>query len=291
MREHMAYMPQSAQSPYSLGQAITHVVETYHAHVQFTAQRHRLEQANHENEELQRHNERLRSFYHMLSHELRTPLAAAREFIAIVLDGLAGGLSEAQHEYLRMAKDSCDQITLCLNDLLDVARLDTGKLSIAPQPTAIGRVVSQAVAAMASTAYSKGIRLQQMVALHLPEVLIDERRITQVLINLMSNALKFTPAGGVVDVSVRDNPQKPAELRVSVSDTGRGIPPAELGCIFDQLYQIQPEDAAVNGGLGLGLYISQAVVKLHGGEIWAESTLGKGSTFSFTVPKHVGYAL
>jgi len=280
------YSPQSAMSPYSIGQAITHVVETYQAQVEFTAQRHRLEQANQENQELQRTNEQLRSFYHMLSHELRTPLAAAREFVSIVLDGLASALSEAQQEYLSMAKDSCDQITLCLNDFLDAARLDTGKLSIAPQPTAIGRVVPQAVAAMASTAYSKGIRLQQMIALHLPDVLIDERRIAQVLINLLSNAMKFTPAGGAVAVRVSDDPQKPAELRVAVSDTGRGIPPAELGHIFDQLYQIQPSDTAVNGGLGLGLYISQAVVKLHGGEIWVESTIGKGSTFSFTVPKH-----
>jgi signal transduction histidine kinase len=139
---------------------------------------------------------------------------------------------------------------------------------------------------MASTAHSKGIRVQQAIAPHLPDVLIDERRIAQVLTNLLSNALKFTPAGGAVDVSVRDDPQRPAEIRISVSDTGRGIPLAELGYIFDQLYQIQTDDAAVSGGLGLGLYISQAVVKLHGGEIWVESTVGKGSTFSFTVPKH-----
>jgi signal transduction histidine kinase len=275
----MEYSAQSSVSPYNLGQAITHVVETFQAHEEFTAQRRRLEQTNRENEQL-------RSFYHMLSHELKTPLTAAREFVSIVLEGLAGSLSEEQQDYLSLAKDSCDQITLCLNDLLDTARLDTGKLSIVPQPSQIGRVVSQAVAAMASTAYARGIRLQQVIAPHLPDVLIDERRIIQVLTNLLSNALKFTPAGGVVEVSVSDDPQKPAVLRVSVSDTGRGIPPAELGHIFDQLYQIQADDAAINGGLGLGLYISQAVVKLHGGEIWVESTVGKGSTFSFTVPTH-----
>src|SRR5215813_11014539 len=153
----MEYIPQSTVSPYSLGQAMIHVVETFQVHAEFTAQRRRLEETKQENQELHRSNEQLRSFYHMLSHELKTPLTAAREFVAIVLDGLAGSLSQAQHEYLSLAKDSCDQITLCLNDLLDAARLDTGKLSITPQPTAIGRVVSQAVAAMASMAQSKGI--------------------------------------------------------------------------------------------------------------------------------------
>jgi signal transduction histidine kinase len=107
-----------------------------------------------------------------------------------------------------------------------------------------------------------------------------------VLVNLLSNALKFTPAGGEITVRVGDDPQRPADIRVSVSDTGRGIPPAELGRIFDQLYQVRRDDATVQGGLGLGLYISQEVVKLHGGEIWVESTIEQGSTFSFTVPQY-----
>jgi signal transduction histidine kinase len=284
------YTPESTVAPpYSLGQAMSHVVETFRANAEFTAQRRRLELTSQENEDLQRNNEQLRSFYHVLSHELKTPLTAAREFVSIVLDGLGGSLSEAQQEYLRLAKDSCDQITLCLNDLLDAARLDTGKLSITPQPAPIGRAVAQAVAALTSTAEGKGIRLQQGIAPDLPEVMIDQRRIVQVLINLLSNALKFTPAGGVVNIHVSEDPQRPEAVRVSVSDTGRGIPPAALGRIFDQLYQIQTEDATINGGLGLGLYISQEVIKLHGGEIWVESTVGKGSTFSFTVPKQGAY--
>jgi signal transduction histidine kinase len=150
----------------------------------------------------------------------------------------------------------------------------------------MARVVSQAVAALASAAWGKGVRLQQVVAPHLPDALIDERRIGQVLVNLLSNALKFTPTGGAITIRVGDDPQRPADMRVSVSDTGRGIPPSELGQVFDQLYQIRRDDATVHGGLGLGLYISQEVVKLHGGEIWVESEVGKGSTFSFTVPKH-----
>ena len=279
----MDYIPQSSVFPYSLGQAMAHVAETVQFHAELTEQRRRLEQTN---QELHRRNEELQSFYHILSHELKTPLTAAREFVSIVLDGLAGALSETQREYLGVVKDSCDQITLGLNDLLDATRVDTGKLSIALRPTPMDRVVSQALAAMVLTARGKGIRLQQVMAPHLPDALIDERRIAQVLVNLLSNALKFTPAGGEITVRVGADPKRPTEIRVSVSDTGRGIPPAELGQIFDQLYQIRRDDTTVHCGLGLGLYISQEVVKLHGGEIWVESTVGKGSTFSFTVPQH-----
>ena len=228
--------PQSTMSPPRLRQAVTPVVEMGRFHAELTEQNRRLEQTN---QELQRRNEELQSYYHTLSHELKTPLTAAREFVSILLDGLAGSLSEAQREYLSLAKESCDQITLSLNDLLDAARLETGKLSIAPQPTAIGHVVTPVVAAMTYTAKGKGISLQHSIAPNLPEVLIDKRRIAQVLINLLSNALKFTPAGGRVDVQVREDPQRSAALRVSVSDTGRGIPPAELGHIFDRLYQIR----------------------------------------------------
>ena len=277
------YIPQSPGVPYSLGQAMAHMAETVQFHAELTEQRRQLEQTN---QDLHRRNAELQSFYHILSHELKTPLTAAREFVSIVLDGLAGALSETQRAYLGLVKDSCDQITLGLNDLLDASRVDTGKLSIAPRPTPMARVVSQAVAAMDLTARGKGIRVQQVMAPQLPDALIDERRIAQVLVNLLSNALKFTPAGGEITVSVGDDPQRPADIRVSVSDTGRGIPPAELGQIFDQLYQVRRDDATVQGGLGLGLYISQEVVKLHGGEIWVESTVEKGSTFSFTVPQY-----
>ena len=127
----MDYIPQSLGLPYSLGQAMAQVAETVQFHAELTEQRRRLEQTN---QELHRRNAELQSFYHILSHELKTPLTAAREFVSIVLDGLAGGLSETQREYLGLVKDSCDQIALGLNDLLDATRVDTGKLSIAPRP-------------------------------------------------------------------------------------------------------------------------------------------------------------
>ena len=281
------YIPKSILSSSSLERAIANATEKHRLQAAIAKQRQILEQTN---QELQRRNEEIQSFYHMLSHELKTPLTAIREFVSIVLDELAGPVSEEQREYLHIAKDSCDQITLGLNDLLDATRLDTGKLTVSPRLASITQVVCQAVAVMAPTARGKEIRLQQVLAPDLPAVWIDERRITQVLANLLGNALKFTPTGGEIEVRVRNAPQRPTWVLVSVSDTGRGIEPERCGAIFDRLYQVRGDDMTIEGGLGLGLYICQELVRLHSGEIWVDSTLGTGSTFFFTVPTHSTHA-
>jgi signal transduction histidine kinase len=277
------YVPKAAVSTKSLERAITNAVEKYRMRAAIEAQRRELERTN---AELWHKNEEIRSFYHMLSHELKTPLTAAREFVSLVLDGLAGSLNSTQREYLGIVKESCDQITFNINDLLDAARADTGKLYIVPQPIAMANVVSHVLVAMAPQAHEKGIELQQDIAPDLPLVYIDEKRITQVLTNLLGNALKFTPADGEVIVRVDNDPQRPAFVLVSVSDTGQGIEPEQLGYIFDRLYQVRSDETAIGGGLGLGLHICREVIKLHRGTIWATSTPGQGSTFFFTLPKH-----
>jgi signal transduction histidine kinase len=141
---------------------------------------------------------------------------------------------------------------------------------------------------VASTAQDADIRLQQHIPQDVPEVYIDKRRIMQVLLNLLSNALKFTSAGGEVMLRASHDLQQPGLVLVSVSDTGRGIEPEQLGQIFDRLYQVRSGDATIEGGLGLGLYICREIIKLHGGDIWVESMPGKGSTFFFTIPTHNG---
>jgi signal transduction histidine kinase len=218
----------------------------------------------------------------MLSHELKTPLTAAREFVSILLDDLAGPLTDTQRDYLGIAKESCDQMTMGLNDLLDVARLDTGKLQIDPSPYAIGVVVQRAVLSLTPMAQEAGIDLQHRLPPDLPELSFDARRIMQVLTNLIVNALKFTPAGGQVIVEATDAPD--GSILVSVRDTGRGIAPEQCAHIFERLYQARTHDEVFEGGLGLGLYICQEVIKLHRGEIWVESIPEQGSTFFFTLP-------
>jgi signal transduction histidine kinase len=275
------YIPKNAVSATSLNRAITNALEKHKLRAAITDQHRILAETN---QELRRKNVEIQQFYHMVSHELKTPLTTAREFVAIVLDGLAGPLTDTQREYLGYAKESCDQMTLGLNDLLDAARLDTGKLRLTLHPVSIATVVLRAVASFAPQAHAKEIRLHQVLASGLPEVLIDERRITQVLANLLSNALKFTPTGGEVAVRVTSEPQPSARVLIAVSDTGRGIAPDHLEYIFDRLYQVRSDDAAIEGGLGLGLHVCREVIRLHGGDIWVESTPDQGSTFYFTVP-------
>ena len=227
----------------------------------------------------------MQNFYHTLSHELKTPLTSAREFIAIVLDGLAGGLNETQKEYLRISMDSCNQLRICLNDLLDATRLETGKLSIDLKPASLGAVAQRVVSALRPAAAGKRIALECEVEPDLALVCLDENRITQVITNLVNNALKFTEADGRIVVHVGMSPGQPEAIELSVSDTGCGIPPEQLGRIFDRLYQIKSGDATTDQGIGLGLYICRELVRLHGGEISVDSDIGAGSTFTFTLPR------
>jgi len=126
------------------------------------------------------------------------------------------------------------------------------------------------------------------VQLGLPEVPLDENRIVQVITNLLNNALKFTPEGGKISLKVCESPKRPEYVQVQISDTGRGIPKHQLDRIFDRLYQVKLGDAATEKGIGLGLYICRELVDLHGGQIWVESEMGKGSTFTFELPKDAG---
>ncbi|WP_089935399.1 ATP-binding response regulator [Candidatus Entotheonella palauensis] len=277
------YLPKDLLSAKSLGSAVAHAVEKHQLRRAVEEQRRLLWRTN---AELRRRNEEICTFYHMLSHELKTPLTAVREFVAIVIDGLAGPINDTQREYLGIAKESCDQMTLGLNDLLDVARLDTGKLHVEPSLTAIDTVVEQAVTMMLPMARSAAIDLSYQVESALPDMMMDARRIIQVLTNLIGNALKFTAAGGQVTVRATQLPPEQDGVLVAVHDTGRGIALELRSRIFERLYQARKKDEVFEGGLGLGLYICREVVKLHRGEIWVESTLGQGSTFFFTLPPY-----
>lgn len=242
----------------------------------------KLEQTN---KDLRRKNEEIQNFYHTLSHELKTPLTSAREFISIVMDGLAGSLNETQLEYLGLARESCDQLRICINDLLDATRLETGKLALQLKPVSLATLLQRIVATMKPMAAGKRIFLRQEAAPELPEVSLDEHRITQVITNLLSNAIKHTPAGGEINLTA-SQPRENGELvQISVSDTGCGIPAEERERIFHRLHQVKAGDATTDQGVGLGLYISRELVLLHGGNIWVESEPGKGSTFHFVLPR------
>ncbi len=244
----------------------------------------RLEAAN---RDLTKRCEEIQYFYHTLSHELKTPLTSAREFVSIVIDGLAGELNVTQLSYLRMAKDSCTDLAVYINDLLDATRLETGKLHVELKTASLAAIVRRALAIVEPVATAKNICLREDLDTHLADVMMDESRIMQVLTNLLNNALKFTFAGGEVTVKLREDPKNPETVRVSVKDNGCGIPKDQIQNLFHRFYQIQNGGATPSKGVGLGLYLCREMVLLHGGNIWVKSTPGRGSTFSFTIPKQV----
>ena len=237
------------------------------------------------NRGLEKKNQEIQNFYHTLSHELKTPLTSTREFIALIADGVAGPVNPTQTEYLGLAMEGCDQLTVCLNDLLDVTRLETGKMTIQLKAGSLGLVIKRVLAGLKSTAEEKMISLRDDIAAELPDVLIDEARMSQIITNLVNNALKFTSSNGRVVVSANESATDTEFLEVSVSDTGRGIAKDQVELIFDRLYQVKNGEAATEDGVGLGLYLCRELVDLHGGDIRVESEPGKGSTFTFTIPK------
>jgi PAS domain S-box-containing protein len=244
------------------------------------------EQLKQTNRDLVRRNEEIQYFYHTLSHELKTPLTSAREFVSIVMDGLAGEVNETQLSYLRIAKESCTQMAVYMNDLLDATRLDTGKLHMELKPVSLLAIIQRAMTIMKPAAAGKNIRLSEEFDTHLPEVMVDESRIAQILTNLLNNALKFTPEGGGIAVKLGQDPKRPERVLISVTDTGCGVPKDQLENIFRRFYQIKQGDCTPEKGVGLGLYLCRELVLLHGGTIDVESELGKGSTFSVVIPKH-----
>jgi signal transduction histidine kinase len=223
-------------------------------------------------------------FLSHVSHELRTPLTCIYQYVTLLLDGLAGPLAPNQSDHLKAVLKSVNQLHAMIRDLLEATRAESGKLRVEPRCVDMSELVRQAVAMMAPSAGEKHIVLESKLDTSIPLVFADPDRALEVLINLMDNAIKFTPAEGRVTVTASAQETDPSAVYVSVSDSGRGIPQDSLSQVFDRLFQ---DPNAVDGnrnGLGLGLYIAKEIVLRHGGRMWAASEPASGSTFSFTLP-------
>jgi signal transduction histidine kinase len=218
------------------------------------------------------------------SHELRSPLTAIYQFVTILLDRLAGELKPEQHEYLEIVLRNVKQLQSMITDLLEVTRVQAGKLIIDLQCTSASDAIIYTVNTLQGAATEKGITLSSDVEGRLPPACADSTRLRQILIILVDNAIKFTPADGAVKVQARLHEKDPNFLVLEVSDSGCGISPDMIERIFERLFQAP--DPALTGrkGLGLGLYICKELVTRQGGQIWAKSTLGQGAIFSFTLP-------
>jgi phosphoserine phosphatase RsbU/P len=223
-------------------------------------------------------------FLSHVSHELRTPLTCIHQFVTILLDGLAGEVSAEQHEHLSTILRSANQLTAMVRDLLEATRAETGKIHLDTRCLAIADVISTAGAMMQAAAREKRVRLHVSTESSMPFVLGDTERILEVLINLIDNAIKFTPAEGAVTVRAARMQSDPDFVGISVADTGQGITPESRNLIFERLYQDPHARDSSRKGLGLGLFIAKELVALHGGKIWVTSEPGNGATFMFTLP-------
>jgi signal transduction histidine kinase len=225
-------------------------------------------------------------FLDHVSHELRTPLTCIHQYVTLLLDGIAGPMLPDQSDHLRTVLKSVNQLHAMLRDLLEATRAETGKLRIEPRCGAVIDIIRQSVAMLRPTADAKNIGMEVAVGVDLPLVYADPDRVLEVLINLIDNAIKFTPQNGAIMVQGNRLDADPGTIYVSVSDTGRGISPTAKALIFERLYQ-DPEAVDNNrSGLGLGLFICREIVRLHGGRISVSSEPGQGSTFTFTLPAY-----
>jgi signal transduction histidine kinase/CheY-like chemotaxis protein len=215
-----------------------------------------------------------------MSHELRTPLNAIINFARILSSGLRGPVNEGQLDYLDRVRQSGEHLLGLINDILDISKIEAGRMELFKEQVRVGELVQSVMATALGLTKGKPIELRQEIAPDLPIVEADRTRIRQILLNLLSNAAKFTDTGVITVQASRADEQ----LILSVSDTGIGIAPEHLDAIFEEFRQIDGGSDRRYEGTGLGLAICRRLVDLHGGRLWVESTPGVGSTFAFSLP-------
>jgi PAS domain S-box-containing protein len=229
--------------------------------------------------------DRLKSqFLANMSHELRTPLNSIIGFSRVILKGIDGPVTELQQQDLTAIYNSGQHLLGLINDILDLAKIEAGKMELAFDEVNISDVVSSVLSTMIGLIKDKPIQMKSFIEEGLPTVRADAIRIRQVMINLLSNAAKFTEEGDiVVRVSLQTNAMNRKEIKVSVTDTGPGISEQDQKKLFQAFSQVDDSPTRKTGGTGLGLSICQQLINMHGGQIWVESETGKGSTFHFTL--------
>jgi signal transduction histidine kinase len=222
-------------------------------------------------------------FLASMSHELRTPLNAVIGFSEVLLERMFGDLNDRQEEYLRDIWSSGKHLLELLNEILDLSKVEAGQMVLDPTEFSLQEALGHGLALVRERAIRHGIRLGLEVAPDVGPVRADELRIKQVIVNLLTNAVKFTPDGGRVEVRAR---MEGGEVLVTVADTGTGVAAEDRERIFES-FQQGGRRASTTEGTGLGLTLSKRILELHGGRIWVDSELGVGSTFGFAVPAGV----
>jgi|AGTN01.1.fsa_nt_gi PAS domain S-box len=223
---------------------------------------------------------RVSEFYSMISHELRTPLTSIRASLGIIDDGDAGHIPSAALRLIQIAKQNSERLLKLVDDILDLKKMEAGKLKLEFTMMDADAIVTEVITGLYQLVEEAGLKLEKKVTTK-KMICADAARVTQVLINLVANAVKFSPKSSTVLIQVEDFERG---LRFAVIDNGPGIAPQDLDKLFSKFQQLDSSDTRPHAGTGLGLAISKTIVELHGGTIGVDSEEGKGSTFWFTLP-------
>lgn len=220
-------------------------------------------------------------FMATVSHEFRTPLTSINMSIDLLRQGVVGKLSAQQEELLATAKQDAERLTKLVRELLELSRLESGKIQLKNELLSINNVVKDTILPLLLPFKEKNVELKMHLQDNLPNFIGDSRQFSWVISNLVNNALRYTPSSGIVEIETK---QQGENIIVKVKDTGKGIPKSDIDKIFDKFVQLKSSMETTPGSVGLGLSIAKEIVEMYGGDIWAESEEGKGSTFIFTIP-------
>jgi signal transduction histidine kinase len=239
---------------------------------------HEIEDKSRQLEAASRHKS---EFLANMSHELRTPLNAVIGFSEVLIQRMFGALNDKQDEYLKDIYASGQHLLSLINDILDLSKIEAGRMDLAPALFHLPTALENAVTLVRERAARHGIALHLDLDPRLDQLVADERKVKQVLLNLLSNAVKFTPEGGRISLKAS---RRDGAVEISVTDTGVGIAPEDQAAIFEEFRQVGSDETRKQEGTGLGLTLAKKFVELHGGRIWVESEVSRGSTFTFTLP-------
>ena len=234
--------------------------------------------------ELEKANKAKSDFLASMSHELRTPLNAIMGFSEVLLERNFGELNQKQEEYIKDVLEAGEHLLLLINDILDLARVESGQMIFEPSEFSVRDIVEQSITMVKERALRHYINLSEVISPDVATVYADERKLKQVIYNLLTNAIKFTPDNGSVSLIVS---KADKDVMFTVEDTGIGIPEEAMSKLFYPFSQIRLSHPSIHEGTGLGLSIVKAIIELHGGKLWVESKVGKGSRFSFTIPANI----